>query len=131
MNKKRCSKCKIKKSLNQFYVADKNTGRLQPHCKSCIGKNTLKHDRKSKLKKLYNMTLAEYDKLFESQGGVCAICGKEQSTRRLDVDHDHKTGRIRGLLCHNCNTSIGLLCEDIQTLQSAINYLKESKKHTQ
>ena len=47
--------------------------------------------------------LAEYDALLAAQGGGCAICGNPPKTRRLHVDHDHKTGKVRGLLCHRCN----------------------------
>ena len=71
------------------------------------------------------MTLEQYDQLFESQGGVCAICGRIDSDgRRLSVDHDHRAGKVRGLLCGKCNRGIGIFDEDIIKLQSAINYLK-------
>lgn len=62
---------------------------------------------KSKLKK-YNLTLEDYDNMFECQKGVCAICGGiNLSGRRLGVDHDHKTGTVRGLLCLCCNSHLG------------------------
>ncbi len=60
--------------------------------------------------------------LFLNQNGGCAICGQPQE-RRLHVDHDHKTGRIRGLLCGSCNRAIGLLKESVASLASAIGYL--------
>ena len=53
-----------------------------------------------------NVTLDEYEALLEAQGGVCALCGNPPKTRRLDVDHDHRTGLIRGLLCSRCNQAI-------------------------
>ena len=49
---------------------------------------------------------AEYARLLEAQGGGCAICGSKPKTRRLHVDHDHATGRVRGLLCHRCNRAL-------------------------
>lgn len=49
---------------------------------------------------------AEYDQLLTKQNGVCAICGRPPKTRRLDIDHDHKTGAIRGLLCVRCNRAL-------------------------
>ena len=52
------------------------------------------------------VTDAEYDRLLSAQGGGCAICGNPPKTRRLHVDHDHKTGRVRGLLCHRCNRAL-------------------------
>ena len=56
-----------------------------------------------------DLTVIEYDKMFENQGGECLLCGRHQSQfkRRLDVDHCHETGRVRGLLCQKCNVQIG------------------------
>ncbi|KKN59760.1 hypothetical protein LCGC14_0538500 [marine sediment metagenome] len=56
----------------------------------------------------YGITLAEYDEMFETQDGVCAICELPSINCRLSVDHDHKTGKVRGLLCHPCNMSLGV-----------------------
>ena len=66
----------------------------------------------------------EYDRLFAQQNGCCAICHSSAEGRRLVVDHDHKTGKIRGLLCLGCNVGIGHLRDDVTILESAINYLK-------
>lgn len=57
----------------------------------------------------YRITEAEYDTILQFQGGVCAGCGQPPRGIRLAVDHDHKTGRIRGLLCWLCNRAIGIL----------------------
>ena len=77
------------------------------------------------LKSKYGITLDDYDALLASQNGVCAICLKKQSTeRRLSVDHDHTTGRVRGILCKDCNTGIGHLRDSITILESAIQYLR-------
>jgi hypothetical protein len=83
------------------------------------------------LKRVYKITLAEYQDLFKIQGGVCAIChnpetivdAKNGLLRDLAVDHNHKTGRVRGLLCRRCNQAIGLLNEDKDLLQQMIDYL--------
>lgn len=82
--------------------------------------------RKIRLKR-YGLNLEDYNSLFIKQKGKCAICGKHQSElkRSLAVDHCHKTGRVRGLLCRNCNTAIGMLNEDIENLRCAILYLNE------
>lgn len=82
--------------------------------------------------KKYGITSEEYSLMLERQSGVCAICftipsGGRNKHRPLSVDHCHKTGRVRGLLCHACNSSIGLLKENIDTLKSAVKYLE--KKH--
>ena len=58
----------------------------------------------------YGITVEEYDALFDAQQGKCALCGGDSNGRgRLAVDHDHATGRVRGLLCFTCNTALGRL----------------------
>lgn len=77
----------------------------------------------------HGMTVEEYRVIWQRQKGLCGICNKTETEagRRLAVDHCHKTGRVRGLLCGNCNRGIGNLQENIITLQSAINYLRRNK----
>ena len=79
------------------------------------------------LKRKYGITHAEYNKLFEQQKGKCEICKTHQSElkARLSVDHDHQTGRVRGLLCYNCNSTLGHAKDSIDILQSSIRYLKK------
>jgi hypothetical protein len=80
--------------------------------------------RAGKLKKLYGLSTEEYDRLLEGQGGTCAICSKPCPTgRRLAVDHAHDTGKVRGLLCANCNRGLGLFGEDMRVMTMAIQYL--------
>lgn len=57
----------------------------------------------SYIEQKYGLTEAQYAKMLVLQGGVCAVCGRPPKTRRLHVDHDHKTGRVRCLACHKCN----------------------------
>lgn len=84
------------------------------------------------LKKKYGITLEQYINLKEKQNNVCAICGKSETAfdkrqnklRDLSVDHCHTTGRVRGLLCSHCNHAIGKFNDDVELLQSAIEYLK-------
>lgn len=74
----------------------------------------------------YGLTEEKFNALLESQGGVCAICSQEfKGTRDCNVDHNHETGEVRGLLCHDCNTGIGSLGDDCERLSRAIEYLKE------
>lgn len=75
------------------------------------------------------MTLEEYETYVEWHEGKCAICkseptGEGQQGERLHVDHDHKTGLVRGLLCGNCNRAIGLLKDDSDLLRAAAGYLE-------
>ena len=85
------------------------------------------------LKRTYSITLAEYDALLELQKGRCAICGGEgflmgpQHKKKLVVDHDHATGKVRGLLCHNCNRALGLLGDKPELLHRAADYLKAQR----
>jgi hypothetical protein len=149
MKTKICTKCGIEKELSEFY---KHSGRckygVSSQCKSCSIdaakkthlKNLSNPDYVLKcakilkngwLKRLYGITLNQYNELLESQNGACAICGKRETAtgtysnkiRSLAVDHNHVTGKIRGLLCYDCNTSLGKFKDNIKILQSAINYL--------
>lgn len=74
------------------------------------------------LRKRYGLTLDEYEKLSASG---CAICGVSAGSRRLCVDHDHKTGKIRGILCGNCNSGLGRFKDDPELLRKAAQYLAE------
>ena len=73
-----------------------------------------------------NMTLSEYNQLFQDQLGCCAVCGTHQTemNKALAVDHDHNTGEIRGLLCDKCNQGIGFLGDNVVGLENALKYLK-------
>lgn len=75
----------------------------------------------------YGITQKDYDSLLKNQKGVCAICkGTNKSGRGLGVDHCHTTGKIRGLLCDNCNRGIGFLGEDIKRCREVIDYLSRA-----
>jgi hypothetical protein len=83
------------------------------------------------LKRKYGIGLAEYSQMFMAQGGKCAICGSDYGGHRnaeqkaLAVDHDHKTGKVRGLLCEPCNQGIGKLKDDYKILRQAADYLEK------
>lgn len=82
-------------------------------------------DKRGKLKKRYGLTRQGYESLCAAAGGCCAICRTENGngTARLTVDHDHLTGRIRGLICGLCNSGLGFFREDQATMKAAIEYL--------
>lgn len=83
----------------------------------------------SRLKRVYGITLEQYNEMLLAQGNCCAICkstnnGKHGETDKLfAVDHDHKTGKVRGLLCSSCNVTLGLIKEKVSTLVEMISYL--------
>ena len=77
-------------------------------------------DRKSHLKRKYGLSLEGFDELLAAQRGGCAICGKPEAD---NVDHDHRTGRVRGILCWNCNIAIGQLEDDSDRARAVADYL--------
>lgn len=80
--------------------------------------------RAGHLKRKYGITLDQYDEMLTAQGGCCAVCGREpRPDIALHVDHDHQTGRIRGILCFRCNNSLGDLDDDPVLLRKAAGYL--------
>jgi hypothetical protein len=81
--------------------------------------------RKRVLRRRYGISPEEYNQLFEAQGGVCAICHRPcRSGRALAVDHDHHTGKVRGLLCVCCNQAIGAFGDDPEVMSRALRYLR-------
>jgi len=144
VGKKWCYRCKKVKDLSEFYKSSRSANGIQGHCKSCTkdvakewrAKNRTVNRRYGlnwRLKYKFNMSLDEYNNLLESQGHKCAICGQPEMTSRngipkmMCIDHDHDTGKVRGLLCNNCNRGIGLIGEDPNWLQKAILYLSSNK----
>jgi hypothetical protein len=87
---------------------------------------------KNRLKSLYNISNEDWTVLFEKQNGKCAICGKHAKDlkRGLAVDHCHKTGKVRGLLCHPCNQGLGLFKEDLELMDRAIIFLTHHKRNS-
>lgn len=107
---------------------------FKPRCKNCDECNSKhrkrpNHDARARAAWAYGLRKLglepeDYDRMFEEQDGKCAICRKpEVSGKRLAVDHDHETNRVRGLLCRNCNVALGLLKDDVERLQNAVCYL--------
>lgn len=83
-------------------------------------------DRRSKLKIKYNISLEKYDEMFKEQNGKCACCGIDQSSlsKALAVDHCHNTGKVRKLLCSNCNLALGNSLENVDVLKNLISYIE-------
>jgi hypothetical protein len=128
-----CTCCGEEKSIDLFH---KRGDGYRRDCKQCMNDKAKARrealpeevrqarERDYKLRSQYGISLAEYDAWYKSQDGVCAICLKEEKTREnMCVDHNHETGEVRGLLCHKCNSAIGLLGDDVHVLLSATQYL--------
>ncbi len=76
------------------------------------------------LKKRYGMTVEQWEKILADQSNGCAICGGPSGKREFSIDHDHHTGLVRGLLCGNCNTGLGIFKDSVDLLDSASHYLR-------
>lgn len=88
--------------------------------------------RSSVIKATYGIDIARFNQMVSEQGGVCAVCGGVQSDgRRLAIDHCHKTGVIRGLLCSPCNTSIGHAKDNPERLRALADYLEQPRQFSQ
>lgn len=126
-----CSRCKEFKSADNFYLV-KNTRysggiAMDSRCKCCEKEGR----RKDTIKYKYGITTSEYQVLLDLQNNRCAICDSVNSNNSrtnglLFIDHCHTTGRVRGLLCSNCNSAIGYLKDDVKLLQNAILYLNKT-----
>jgi hypothetical protein len=114
---KTCTKCGETKPTTAFYQWRKDCPSLRPRCRSCMSAWSAEYKRANPdyrradtLQRKFGISLDEYDAMLKSQSGVCAICAKPCATgKRLAVDHNHKTGAVRGLLCSSCNIKLGWL----------------------
>jgi len=123
---KKCSTCGLTKSLLDFHKQTKSGNGLRSKCKVCVANNY----RNWWLKSTYGITLKEYQTLLIKQGGVCAICSTDAVGGKyttFNVDHCHKTNKIRGLLCTQCNLGIGKLGDSFAHLKNATHYLSKSE----
>lgn len=140
---KTCARCQTSKPIEDFSVrkTGPSAGLRHNICKGCKAaqarawyqankERALANRRRLQLDADFGITPEEYAAMLEAQGGVCATCGRPETTEqagtlvRLSVDHCHTTGKVRGLLCHACNRSIGLFGEDVALMERAIEYLE-------
>jgi hypothetical protein len=125
---KYCPRCERELSLGEFgsnrSARDGRTAYCRP-CHNEVGKETAKRlygsTREYHLRRRYGITVAEVDAMIEDQGGFCATCSGEPQ----HVDHDHDTGRVRGVLCSNCNQALGNVRDNPEVLQNLIDYLAD------
>ena len=112
--KHKCCRCGVK--------VESNRNRLHT-CDACPNLTKVETSR------YYNhkITPKEFAEMLQKYSNQCAVCGTSDwrgRKNRPHIDHDHKTGKVRGILCHNCNLALGLLKDDINILQAMIRYLK-------
>jgi hypothetical protein len=124
----RCDECRpLHKLDEQRRYWSENRERLTA-AQSRRYRNDVDRHRDYHLRRLYGLTLVEYNELVEIQAGRCKICGRtaeeaKERHGRLHVDHDHQTGVVRGLLCSRCNRTLGLVDEDVTLLVKMMGYL--------
>lgn len=136
---KKCTLCAIEKPLSEFYKRPETKDGLRTDCKECFSKRSKKNwasksdeerskiNTKLRLKYYYGLTVEEYLKLLKDQQNKCYICGALEGNpnKRLFVDHCHSSGKVRKLLCHHCNSGLGMFKDNPELLKKAADYLKE------
>lgn len=144
---KTCTKCKQSKPLSEFWLDRSKKNGHMARCRTCktvdlvtwrkANPEKQKNDNKKRywdnrdkererhLVSKYGITFIDYARILKFQEGKCAVCGKlEDKNRTFDVDHDHVTGAVRGLLCTSCNRMIGHSGDSAKNLISAARYLQ-------
>ena len=147
-----CMKCGEPKPLDDYWNHPNGKFGKRPRCKSCVRNENTEHDRRREIRQpgynrdrvrawsaigdnkrnrnligRYGITVKEYDRLLEEQDHKCAICdGEMDEGKRFAVDHDHKTGAIRGIVHVRCNTAIALFKDSPEICRRAAEYLEKS-----
>lgn len=145
LSSKRCPHCGKVKHTTEFTRQKSNYGKwgFSSWCKECDNKRSKEYRinnpekrkrlyRKHNLKSKYGLTIEDIEIMLKNQNYKCAICGKEiflhgasmDNNKIARVDHNHETGKVRGLLCNDCNRGIGLLKDNPLFLANAIKYLE-------
>lgn len=118
---KQCTKCKLTKTISDFYYR-KDRETYRSYCIDCH----INYTRQQR----YNICNKTYLTKLSEQGNACTICSKdltEYDSKQIHIDHCHVSGMFRGILCHHCNTGLGLFRDNSLLLQQAIRYLEETK----
>ena len=136
-----CRTCQVEKNLlEDYYLSRKNPGLASSYsyqCKECTlkrvnayGKKNRPHIRDKFLQRNYGITSDDFNNMLTEQQGRCGICGTDKpggKHERFHVDHCHDSNKVRGLLCSNCNTFIGLAKHNVDTLEKAVLYLQKTE----
>tara|TARA_X000000368_G_C22663084_1_gene550524 strand:+ start:144 stop:602 length:459 start_codon:yes stop_codon:yes gene_type:complete len=137
LQERKCRICGVSKHLLDNYYRSRKDKTLASsysyECKECTIKRIKKKDRthphikrEQHLKRRYGISLQEYTEMLDRQGNCCATCGSKEpggKWKSFAVDHDHKTGKVRGMLCKSCNIALGEVDDSLTTLKRMIEYL--------
>lgn len=141
--KRECKKCGQEKDITDFYKTgrktDKNPNNRHYTCKECTKKRLAsKYDpktyRRQHLRRKYDISLEEYEEMLSMQSGKCAVCKTEQPGGKHNVfcvDHDHVTGKVRELLCKDCNIVLGIINDSPEHLGRLMAYIIKHKDESQ
>lgn len=132
-DKKYCPKCDRTLSTDLFYKEAGRHDGLNAYCKECktavnkawreANPDKAKKSQQATRRKLeYGITQEDFDRILVAQNSLCPLCNMEVG-QSSHVDHDHKTGKVRGILCSTCNTGLGMFKDDINIFKNAIKYL--------
>lgn len=139
-----CSKCSLFLPWVAFNINSKGKNGRKSICRKCTQKASkelldkrkienpeflVERNRKKMLKSNYGLSLEDYEELLKNQKFKCAICSTKENkvSENMFVDHCHKTGVVRGLLCYHCNTLLGMAKDSTDTLKRAVDYLENLK----
>ena len=131
---KRCPKCGERKERSEYWNDASRPDGITAYCKPCKAEVTNMHVSKNMgyyknswkaydLKRKYDLSMEEFENMLKNQDYKCDICHKEIKTYSA-VDHDHKTGKIRSLLCRKCNLGLGAAKDNTEILENMIKYLE-------
>lgn len=147
---KTCSRCLVEKPFSEYFKDNKRKIGIRCKCKNCCAEETKSWRNKNRseynnyaaawraknpgrqhatdIKRNYGLTIERYNEMLTAQACQCKICGRQHDPSlkrgRLYVDHCHKSGAVRGLLCGACNSAIGYFEDNLQTIENALAYLK-------
>lgn len=132
---KHCRKCDQTLPLDAFWrQGGKSSGR-QSYCIECTkaDRQARKLARRDSLKRNYGMSPSDEERLWEEQGGLCAVCDQPmvrgaRGRSAMCIDHDHESGRVRAMLCNECNTALGMLAEDPDRIFNLLAYVLADRK---
>jgi len=127
MDTKKCNTCNEELPVTDFGPHKKAPDGLAYHCRPCMAAKSREYESQNKekrrstyMKYRYGITSEQYDEAWRRQGEGCAICGSDRKPR---IDHCHETGKFRGILCDTCNRGLGMLGDNLGSLEKAVKYL--------
>jgi len=139
MKEKKCSRCKNKKSVDEFHKNKSTKDGYHQYCKECNSNDKKKRyqvdegyrtrAKTNQIRVKYGLSPEDIELKLIKQNNRCAICGEEfKSKRHVFIDHNHETGKVRDLLCPKCNGGLGDFNDCVKMLRKAINYLEKFEK---